>query len=617
MANANTIIATGAKTIIDLSDGKMLSVHLGSNHPRFQIKDSNSGTDVYTPDWSGVNTHLSVTPVIYANNTPVQLDDTHLSTAWTRKEGSGSASALVTGETVTNNVLTVSQNKLSSISSGLLTYLVTVTYVDPDTSLPITATAEISFALVKTGSSAKTCWISGEQVFKYDQQAQVTPSSITLTAHLQGVTMSKWRYFNENTSTWMDYPTTPDNGSISGETLVVKPGGDHAAVWFNDRASIKAVTSDENVYDVTSLYKITDGTRGDPASIVFLTNENIGFSADKDGKIAATTATCNVVAYSGTTKVTPTVGTISGDITGMTISKGSASNNEIPITITIAANATLGGEGNQHGTLSVPITSPVSTILKINWTKVNTGATGENGQNAIVFSVYAPNGEVFQNQQGTLLLSTQAYDGSTPISSGATYQWYRYESGTWNTITGANLYTYTVNGSDVNALASFKCAMTYKNKTYSDVITLEDKTDNYQATIDSTAGDVFKNTVGSTYLICHLWQNAQPVDALKSTTYSNTAPTSPAEGDYYYQKQTPTAQDRKAGTKLMRYNGSSWVDVTTDQTYGHTKTYTWYRRDMNGNPYSEDNGGSFATGKVIYVDGDDVTNKTVFVCEVQ
>ena len=65
----------------------------------------------------------------------------------------------------------------------------------------------------------------------------------------------------------------------------------------------------------------------------------------------------------------------------------------------------------------------------------------------------------------------------------------------------------------------------------------------------------------------------------------------------------------------MRYSGSAWTDVTTNATYAHVKTYTWYRRDKNGT--SLDGGAAFATGKVIYVDGDDVDAKTVFVCEVE
>ena len=65
----------------------------------------------------------------------------------------------------------------------------------------------------------------------------------------------------------------------------------------------------------------------------------------------------------------------------------------------------------------------------------------------------------------------------------------------------------------------------------------------------------------------------------------------------------------------MRYSGSKWEDVTSNATYKHTKTYKWFRRDKDGNPL--DSGAVFATGKVIYVDGDDVTVKTVFVCEVE
>ena len=42
------IIATGSQTIIDLSDGKSLSVYLGTNQPRTQILDVNAGT--YSPD---------------------------------------------------------------------------------------------------------------------------------------------------------------------------------------------------------------------------------------------------------------------------------------------------------------------------------------------------------------------------------------------------------------------------------------------------------------------------------------------------------------------------------------------------------------------------------------
>lgn len=554
-----------------------------------------------------------ITPVLYANQTAVSLGDPAVSITWKRKEGSGSEAALASGETVAGNVLTVTGNKLSGVASGLLTYIAYVSYTDPDNGLPINATADVSFALVKTGENARSAWIAGEQVFKYASgSSSASPAQITLTANLQNVTMGKWQY-KTGAGEWADYPTTSDNATITAPTLIVKP--DHA-IWAGDSATLRITTSDPNVGDTTSIYKVSDGAdgsagaAGQSASIAFLSNENVTFAANAGGQVAATTVTCSVVAYTGTTKVTPTVGAVSGAPEGMTVTKGATAGNEIPINIAIAANATLGGAGARQGALSVPVTSPVNTTLTIHWSKVNTGATGAAGQSAVVFSLYAPNGTVFVNGEGSLTIQTSAYSGSTPITSGATYAWAKYASGNWTAISGQAGSSLTVAGSEVKGTASYRCIMTYGGKTYQDIITLIDKTDNFQLDIDSTAGDIFKNGVGETVLIARLWQNGAEVDALKSTTYSVAAPTSPAAGDFYYKITKTTPQ-----VALMRYSGSEWVDATSQAAYKHTKTYTWYRRDKDGNPL--DSGAAFATGKVIFVDSNDVDNKTVFVCEAE
>ena len=106
------IIATGSQTIIDLSDGKSLSVYLGTNQPRTQILDVNAGT--YSPDWSTTTGKLVITPVVYANQTAIELTDKALAITWKRKEGSASEAALGSGETVSGNILTVSANKIGS-----------------------------------------------------------------------------------------------------------------------------------------------------------------------------------------------------------------------------------------------------------------------------------------------------------------------------------------------------------------------------------------------------------------------------------------------------------------------------------------------------------------------
>ena len=613
------IIATGSKTIIDLSDGKSLSVYLGANQPRTQIHDVNGNT--YSPDWTTTAGKLVITPVVYANQAAIALNNSALTITWKRKEGSGSETALTSGETASGNILTVTQNKLSSIASGQLTYIAYVAYADPDTGLTINATADISFALLTTGEDAKSAWISGEQVFKYNAAGTVSPAQITLTANLQNVTMGKWQYKNAS-GAWSDYPTTSDNASITGATLIVKPTHN---IWVGETASLHITTSDASVGDTTSIYKVQDGTpggqgaAGKDASVVFLSNENMTFAGTKDGKVAATTKTCNVIAYTGTTKVTPTVGTPTGMPTGMTIAVGTAANNEIPLTITIAANSTLGAAGQLNGVVSVPVTAPVSTTLQIQWSKINTGATGAANY---VLTIYSPDGTVFTNglanDSDEITIKAQYFYGTTDYTANtkAQFLWEKYESGSWVTVqaeaTGANGNTYTVHAADVVTSATFRCRARYNSGSLYcyDTITIIDKTDNYQADIDSTAGDVFKNTVGQTCLICRLWQNGAEVDPLKSTTYSTAAPASPAAGDFYYQITTTTPT-----TKLMRYSGSKWEDVTSNATYKHTKTYKWYRRDKDGNPLDSD--AVFATGKVIFVDGDDVTVKTVFVCEVE
>ena len=498
--------------------------------------------------------------MIFANQTALALTAAGLTLTWKRREGSGGETDLTDGEAVNGGVLTVSANKLSSVASGLLTYLCYATYADPETGLSVNVVADITFSQIKTAMNAESAWISGEQLFKYASDGSVTPSQVELTAHLANVTLSKWQY-KTSSGAWADSPTTADNASISAATLIVKPTH---AIFNGDGATLRIVTSNPLVSDVMSVYKVrdgADGTLGASAPSVFLTNENMTFAGNASGQVAAVTKTCSVVAYQGTAKVTPVVGEITGAPSGMTVTVGSAANSEIPITIAVAANATLGGAGQQQGELLVPVTSPVQTTLRIAWSKVNTGAAGAAGVSAVVFSLYAPNGTVFVNGQGSLTIQTAAYVGTTAIASGASYVWKKYASGSWQTVSGQTGPSLTVAGSTVDGVASFQCAMTYGGKTYTDTISLTDKTDNYQASIESSGGDVFKNAVGTSVLVCRLFQNGQEVDA-----------------------------------------------------EGMEHTYTWYRRDKDGG--AMDGGSAFATGKSVSIDGDDVEVKTTFICEV-
>ena len=103
------IIATGSKTIIDLSDGKSLSVYLGANQPRTQINDVNA--NIYSPDWITTAGKLTVTPVVYANQTAIALSDTALTivTIYTNRVSASTTHTLLytfgnTSGTIATNV---------------------------------------------------------------------------------------------------------------------------------------------------------------------------------------------------------------------------------------------------------------------------------------------------------------------------------------------------------------------------------------------------------------------------------------------------------------------------------------------------------------------------------
>ena len=596
------IIATGQVSIVDLSDGKSLSCYITANLPKTQIYDPNPGGTV-TPDWSGTP-KLILTPVVFSDQVSLPLNSPGLVIAWKRKEGAGAETGLSNGEAASGGILTVSRNALNDVPSKLLSYCVYVTYTDPGMGVPVNIMADITFSQLQTALHAKSVWISGEQIFKYDQGGGVSPAQIVLTANLQNLVVSKWQYKGSD-GNWQDYPTTADNASITGTTLVIKPTHN---VFADDCAAIRVLTSNPNMNDVMTVYKArdgVDGSAGASAPIVFLTNENITFPANASGQASATTFDCNVVAYLGAAKVTPVVGAITGKPSGMNVIQRAAVDNEIPLSIFVEQNSTLGGAGVQAGMLGVPVTSPVTTTLQIRWSKVNTGAAG---QNAVVFSLYAPDGTVFVNGDGKLTVKAAAYDGTTEITSGATYVWKKFVSGNWQVVTGQTGNMLTVNGSDVAGVASFQCTMTYGGKQYTDTISLLDKSDNYQAVIESSGGDIFKNGIGESILTCRLFQNGVEVDGLKTYHISETAPPSPVAGTFWY-KVNKTAKT----VVLQKYSGSAWANASGSDL--HEKTYKWYRLDKDGNAL--DTSAPFKSGKVVFINSGDVEIKTTFKAEVE
>ena len=600
-----TVLTSSQQTFVDITDQRKLSAYITSNLPKTQSENPNVLPHTYVPSWA--ETHLVLTPVLFLDQTNLELDAAGVMITWKRKDGTGAEASLAAGESVAGGILTVSKDNLAASSSGMLTYLCYVSYYDSETRNTVNISSDITFTLVRNAENAKLCLVNADTyVFKYNtSSALVGATQATLTAQVQGVSISKWQY-KDSSGAWADYPTTQDNSSITGGTLVVKPTH---AVFFNNVAQIKLATDDPDVYDTVSLTKIYDGAKGDPGAAggdgqgglsVILGNEAQTVACNANGNVAAElTVTIPFTAYLGIEQVacTCTVGTLPSGVTVKSNTAATTSKSG-SVVLVFAANATLGGASVLNGTIDLTFTvSGKSVVKKFAWTK---SSKGSNGVNAVVFSIYAPNGTVVQNQSGSLTLATSAYSGATPIST-ATYQWAKYEDGKWVNISNATASTLTVAGADIVNIQSYRCTMTYGGQQYTDVITVEDKSDPYVSEMLSIGGFTVKNNLGGVVPYVIIWTNRQEVDPLLGSI-SETAPSSPASGAFWY-KVDHTAKT----VTLMKYNGETWAAATEKQEL----TYTWYMQDKDGQSVEYEK-----TGKVIYLSAEDIDSLVTLQCDV-
>lgn len=308
------------------------------------------------------------------------------------------------------------------------------------------------------GDSAKSIILSGDsQVFKVGKSGAYTPTTIKVTAQTINTSVTAWTY---NTNDGQGFVSATPTGVTRSGNVVTITGSSLAT----NSVVIKA--SDGSVEDVFTIYKAFDGadgsqgSAGQSASMAFLTNENVTFSANASGQITATAITTNVVAYTGTTKVTPTIGTISGLPTGMTATVGTAVNNEIPIVFTIASNATLGSASSNNGSITIPVNGPVYTNLILSWSKVNSGATGTSASLVDI----TPSALYFKSTTGKDGTFTPEYIYLYPRFQNVTYVGWEYsvDGGIdWNAASGASGLLVTTHKSISNTLRISRTSALY------------------------------------------------------------------------------------------------------------------------------------------------------------
>lgn len=602
---------------VDLTDSRKIDIAISSNLPTVQIKNTNTGA--FSPDWTSNNLVLqasvyldsqdisSASDIAYTwyyqygtgDEEPIfdkhtrsitinsNLDDVSgiviyrcvatyqgitnsASITFNRSDsgenGSDGTSVKIIGVAYINEIISIGSYYTLYSDSECNTIIATEFLEDGDSYLvsgylcvydsiedKFLCTGKIQGPPGNNGADAKQIILtSSAQIFKVNKNNTISPSSITITGTGINTSITSWLYSTDGGLTFVSHPP---NGFVKNGNIITITGKDITS----DSIVVKATDGTYN--DTLSIFKVIDGTNGQDgspgqsASIAFLTNENITFSANSQGQVDATIFTVNVVAYNGTTKVTPILDTITDIPTGMIIDPENittSDNNEVIIPIVVNQNADFGSEDSNSGTINIPIISPISAVLKLNWSKINSGLShyvhiryranegettlstepdaymgvysgtsetaptdvssytwydvkgesGAPGSDAIIFQIYSNNGYVLSKDLQEITLQTFAYKGSEAITSGATYQWASSTGGNWVNISGATQPYLNVVHSEVNGNKSYKCTMTFEELAYSYVVTVEDKSDIKQTFTSKpekySAGDIW--IVGSDYI---------------------------------------------------------------------------------------------------------------------
>lgn len=221
---------------------------------------------------------------------------------------------------------------------------------------------------------------------------------------------------------------------------------------------------------------------------------------------------------------------------------------------------------------------------------------------SVVFSVISQDGTIFKNQSGEIKLETIKYYGINEITDNAEFQWYKLTAHGENEIVGAKSDSYIVYGEDVINVASYKCKMTYNGVVYSDIITLQDVSDNYSSDILTIGGTVFKNGVGGSAAYIIVRANSTEEDPLAGVV-SVVEPSTPEEGEYWY-----CVDEANDMIIEKQYVSGKWINVDIPQTL----TYSWYLMDQDGSVRNINNNHS----KVVYVGCNNIDETTTLCCEV-
>lgn len=211
-----------------------------------------------------------------------------------------------------------------------------------------TGAASVTYALI----------VSNLAIIK-DKNGNLSPSTITVTAKSQTGSNAMANYTGRikietttNNSTWtsrINEDAATKTYTIPSDTVAIRcslylKGG---TTTLLDQQTVPVVSDGIDGINGTNG---KDGVDGKDAYSIVLTNENHTFAGNTTSAIASEIE-CNVIAYKGTTQIAATIGTITGQPTGMTTSL--LNNGMVNAAFRVSVTSSM---VTKNGVLNVPIT---------------------------------------------------------------------------------------------------------------------------------------------------------------------------------------------------------------------------------------------------------------------
>lgn len=282
------------------------------------------------------------------------------------------------------------------------------------------------------------------------QAGAYNPASITLTSRRSQGTGSPSNYAGRfkiesttNNSTWTSVYTSSSNESTKTYSVPANIVALRCSLYLAggtttllDQQSVPIVLDG---IDGSDGEDGRDGVDGKDAYTVLLSNENHSFAAGTSAAIAAE-ITVNVIAYKGATQTAATIGTISGQVTGLTTSLVNNGTTSAGFKVTVTTSLT-----TKSGQLTIPITVDGKSFTKIfTW---SLALAGQDGNDAYNYELIVSNPVIVKSEAGaynptSIVLTAKRGQGT---GSPANYSGrFKIES-TTNNSTWTSVYTSSSN----------------------------------------------------------------------------------------------------------------------------------------------------------------------------